>query len=168
MKNTVSIAALVFVCSTVFAADPERYRLKGDADLLDRFPGYASGRAEYELPFDKSYGELTPTQQERVKSAYVDMGESDEPPFPVGGLQTIYRPIAAGQQRGLMASGPFRADVEVDEQGSPIAFAVYQSPSESVTQFVANIVMLTKFKPALCSGSRCRMGFPVRITFETS
>ena len=66
-----------------------------------------------------------------------------------------------------MSSGPFRADVEVDEQGNPIAFAVYHSPSKSVTKFVANVVMLTKFKAAQCSGLPCKMGFPVRVTFVT-
>ena len=165
MRYTVAFVALAVVCAAATAADTERYRLKGDTDFSSLFP--SSGSAEYVIPFDKTYEELTPVQQGRLKSAYVEMGNADEPPFPTGGLQALYKPIATGQQRGLMTSGLFRAEVEIDEQGSPITFVVYNSPSDSVTKFVANIVMLTKFKPALCSGSPCKMGFPVRITFET-
>ena len=94
------------------------------------------------------------------------MGETDEPPFPLGGLKALYEPITEGQQR-LMVSGTFSADVEIDAEGTPIAIAVHRSPSKAATRFVSSIVLLTKFKPAVCAGSPCRMGFPVRIAFET-
>ena len=122
------------------------------------------GNAEYSVPFDKSYAQLTVAQQTRLKWAYVEMGEADEPPFPVDGLKTIYEPITEGQQR-LHASGTFRAAVEIDEQGEPISMAIYRSPSKAVTKFVSGVVMLSKFKPAVCSGKPCKMGFPVVIGF---
>ena len=55
--------------------------------------------------------------------------------------------------------------MEIDEQGDPISLAVYRSPSKAVTKLVSGIVMLSKFKPARCSGAPCKMGFPVRIAF---
>jgi len=147
------------------AAAEQRYQLKAeDKNMFGFTYGSREGNAEYVVPFDKAYAQLTAAQQARLKSAYVEMGDMDEPPFPVAGLGAIYEPITAGQQR-LHASGQFRADVEVNELGEPIAIAVYRSPSKSVTRFVSNVVMLTKFKPALCSGKPCKMGFPVRITF---
>ena len=166
MRRTTTLAALIFVCASASAADAQRYQLKEDTKLFGFMPGHTLANAEGVLPFDKSYGQLSPAQQGSLKSAYVEMGETDRPPFPIGGLKAIYEPITEGQQR-LLASGTFRADVEVDERGDPIAVAVYHSPSKSVTKFVSNILMLSKFKPASCSGSPCKMGFPVRITFDT-
>ena len=118
------------------------------------------------MPFDKSYQGLTVDQQRVLRAGYVEMGEADEPPFPIGGLKEIYESITEGQQR-LMVYGTFRADLEVDAEGNPIALAVYRSPSKAVTKFVSSVVMLTKFKPAVCGGSPCKMGFPIRIGFTT-
>ncbi len=146
--------------------EAERYQLKEDTELFGFIPGHTPGNAEFVMPFDKPYEQLSVSQQRILKAAYVEMGETDEPPFPVGGLKAIYGPITEGQQR-LMTSGTFRADVEIDAQGDPIAIAVYRSPGKAVTNFVSRVVMLTKFKPAVCGGLACKMGFPIRIGFQT-
>ncbi len=158
------VVGLALSCQA-FAADDQRYQLKADDKNMFGFTyNRAGGNAEFSVPFDKPYGQLTAVQKARLKAAYVEMGEADEPPFPVGGLQAIYEPITEGQQR-LHASGTFRAAIEVDERGEPISMAIYRSPSKAVTKFVSGIVMLSKFKPALCSGTPCKMGFPVVIAF---
>ncbi len=159
-------AALSFGVLVAVAAEPVRYQLKEETKLFGFLPGYTNGNAEFVLPFDKSYEQLTVDQQGMLRSAYAEMGASDEPPFPVGGLRAIYEPITEGQQQ-LMVSGTFRADVEIDAAGTPLAITVYRSPSKAVTKFVSNVVLLTKFKPALCSGAPCKMNFPVRIGFTT-
>jgi hypothetical protein len=160
------LALLASVCIDASAADTQRYQLKEDTKLFGFVPGHTVANAEFVIPFDKSYEQLTPSQQGRLKSAYVRMGAGDEPPYPIGGLKALYEPIVEGQQR-LLTSGEFRAEVEVDPEGTPIAIAVYHSPSKAVTRFVSNIVLLTKFKPAVCSGAPCKMGFPIHITFDT-
>ena len=148
------------------AAEPVQYQLKEDTKLFGFLPGYAGNNAEYVIPFDKSYHLLTSDQRRVLREAYVEMGPADEPPFPVGGLKAIYETITEGQQR-LLVSGTFRADVEIDTEGNPIALAVYRSPNRTVTKLVSSVVLLTKFKPAVCGGSPCKMGFPIRITFTT-
>jgi len=162
------LAIVVFAMGLQSAAAGEavRYQLKEDTKLFGFLPGHTGGNAEFVIPFDKSYNELTAEQQSVLRGAYAEMGVSDEPPFPVGGLKTIYEPITEGQQR-LMVSGTFRADVEIDAEGNPIALAVYRSPNKAVTKFVSSVVLLTKFKPAICGGSPCKMGFPIRIGFTT-
>ena len=161
------LLALAAACATSTAAEERRYQLRPDEENIFGF-AYTprEGNAEFVMPFDKPYAELSPAQQVTLKSAYVEMGDGDEPPFPVAGLKAIYEPITEGQQR-LMVSGTFRADVEVDERGDPVAIAVYRSPNRTVTRFVSRIVMLTKFKPASCAGSPCKMGFPVIMAFTT-
>jgi|SRR5690242_9309477 hypothetical protein len=146
------------------AGDGGRYKLKRDADFSSLYPR-SGAVAEGALPFDKSYGEFTPAQQNRIKMDYVALAEGDEPPFPLQGLGALYRPVSKAQQK-LLASGDFRADAEIDQEGNVVAVAVRQSPSEQVTKFMANILLLTKFKPAVCRGQPCQMGFPVNVTFE--
>jgi len=165
MKSISILVLALAVCASVAAAEEQRYQLKPeDKNIFGFTYGSRDGNAEYVMPFDKAYAQLTSAQQARLKLAYVEMGEMDEPPFPIAGLKAIYEPITEGQQR-LHASGLFRADVEVNELGEPTAIAVYRLPSRAVTRFVSSVVLLTKFKPALCSGTPCKMGFPVRITF---
>jgi hypothetical protein len=163
--RTLVISLSFFAAIPVLAADAERYQLKEDTrNFLGFNVTNPEGNAEYVLPFDQPYEQLSAKHQHLLKEFYVEMGEKDEPPYPVGGLKTLYEPITEGQQR-LMASGSFNADVEIDAQGNPMALAVYRSPSKAVTRFVSKIVMLTKFKPALCAGAPCKMGFPVRVSF---
>ena len=169
MRSAASLL-LVFAAgatATAAAAEEKRYQLRPDEKNIFGFAySHRAGNAESDMPFDKPYAELTPAQQATLRSAYVAMGEGDEPPFPVAGLKAIYEPITEGQQR-LLVRGTFRADVEVDERGDPVAVAVYRSPNRTVTRFVTSIVMLTKFKPASCAGSPCKMGFPVVVSFNT-
>jgi hypothetical protein len=164
--RNILMVPLLLSAVAVSAVEPARYQLKEDTKLFGFIPGHTVGNAESSIPFDKSYEQLTLGQQCLLRSAYVEMAESDEPPFPIGGLKAIYEPITEGQQR-LLATGSFRAEVEVDVAGNPVAVAVYQSPTKAVTALVSNIVLLTKFKPAVCDGSPCRMKFPVRIGFDT-
>lgn len=159
---------LLFMSTTVLAQEAsrgERYKLKRDVDFSSIYPRATGADAEGALPFDKPYGELTAAQQRRLKLAYVALGDGDEPPFPIQGLGAIYRPVSKGQQR-LLVSGEFRADAEIDKDGNVLAVAVLQSPNEQVTKFMANVLLLTKFKPALCQGEPCQMGFPVKVSFK--
>jgi hypothetical protein len=159
------LLVLVILSSILQASAAERYQLKEDTKLFGFIPGHTKGNAEYVIPFDRAYEQLSVAQQRVLKSAYVEMGESDEPPFPVGGLKTLYGPITEGQQ-SLLTTGTFAARAEIDADGNAVAVAVYRSPSKAVTNFVSNIILLTKFKPAVCGGSACKMGFPVRISFD--
>ncbi len=157
---------LVAILSLAFPAlAAERYQLKEDTKLFGFIPGHTIGNADSAIPFDRPYEQLSAAQQHLLRSSYVEMGESDEPPFPVGGLKTLYEPITEGQQK-LLTSGNFAAGVEIDADGNPMAIAVYRSPSNAVTKFVSNVILLTKFKPALCGGAACQMGFPVHIRFN--
>ena len=163
------LALLVLLACTTAAAEEgsesERYSLKKDVDFSSLYHWGSGADAEGALPFDKPYHQLTKNQQSRFKLFYVELGENDEPPFPLQGLGAIYRPVAKGQQKFLV-TGDFRADAEIDKEGKVSAVAVLQSPSEQVTKFMANVLLLTEFKPALCQGQPCSMGFPVKVMFK--
>ena len=117
------------------------------------------------LPYDKKYGELTPEQQRVLKSRYVEMGEGDEPPFPLEGLGPLYAAIAKANDVAGTTVGILEMEVYVDEEGSTTKVELVRSPDARLSKYVATIAMLTRFKPALCKGKPCAMGFPVRISF---
>ncbi|MGE4049464.1 MAG: hypothetical protein AB7F38_00230 [Piscinibacter sp.] len=160
-----TLLASATLLATIAGADetPKRYELR---EIGASPVWYGSGAtASYVLPFDKPYSALSGEQQESLKRQYERMGPTDEPPFPVEGLRALYDPILRGASK-VSLSGNFAANIEVDAQGVPVSVAVLRSPNKATTDFVAGVAMLTKFKPAVCEGKPCQMGFPVRITFK--
>lgn len=117
------------------------------------------------LPYDKRYGELTSEQQRMFRSRYVEMAEGDEPPFPQDGLGPMYTAIAKANELAGAAVGKLEMDVFVDETGRATKVELIKSPDPRLSKYVATIAMLTQFKPALCKGKPCAMGFPISIVF---
>jgi hypothetical protein len=116
------------------------------------------------VPFDKSYAELTEKQKDLVKSQYVGVTGSDEPPFPAAGLAKIYRAVHAAQRKRL-ASGLLSVLVEIDASGAPVSAAVYQTPDPELGKAVASLLLLEMYKPGICDGQPCAMTFPFRVQF---
>ena len=162
---------ILFASATAMAqgdAEVKRYKLIRDMKFFGLGFGFGrtfEGNAEGVIPFDKPWDQLTLAQQNLVKSRYEGMSDGDEPPFPLQGLRALYGPITQGQQR-LLVTGDFEAQVEIDKEGIVSKVAVLRSPSPQVTKVIANILLLTKFKPALCEGQPCAMPFPVNLSFK--
>lgn len=97
-------------------------------------------------------------------SAYERLDQGDEPPFPVGGLAALYDPLTKAQHL-LLVEGDFSANLQVDAQGDGVAIGIFKSPGPQTTRVVSAVALLTKFKPALCKGVPCSMGFPIRVHF---
>ena len=117
------------------------------------------------LPLDKGYREFSAAERSFVKSQYEAMEPNDEPPFPVNGLRPIYKLIATGQQK-LLVTGRMVLVAEINEQGEATSVSAFQSPDPEMTKFVATVLMLQKYKPAVCNGSPCKMQFPFRMEFK--
>ena len=163
MRFTVPTVTLILLtlCSTNVRADDNRprYSLRQSESV---WRNAATGSA---IPFDKRYAELSGDQQSYLKSQYEGMGPDDEPPFPINGLRPIYNAIAAGQRR-LLIKGRMTLAVEVNSQGEATSVSVLQSADLEMTQFAASVLMLQKYKAAICNGTPCTMQFPFRIAFE--
>ena len=146
--------------------DRPRYSLKQDGPATgSNIKRNAVGPSV--IPMDKEYSELTPDQQRYVKSQYESMGPADEPPFPLGGLGSIFKAVSAAQKK-LLVQGPLTMHVEIDSEGEPVSVSMYASPDPRMTQAVATILMLQKYKPARCNGQPCRMQFPFRTSFSVT
>ena len=162
------ILVSLFIGSLLFhtcalAQDADKFSIK-DSNLPT---GSALRRsvATLDLPPDKGFAQLTAEQKAMVKSNYENLGPDDEPPYPIGGTKAIYKGIGQAHQM-VQASGKLSMVVTVGVDGKPSNVSVFSSPDPRMTQVVASILMLQRFKPALCQGKPCVMEFPVDINLE--
>jgi len=117
------------------------------------------------LPHDKTYAELSPDQQRMLKSRYLEMGEGDEPPYPIDGIGPLLKAFGKANEIARDGLGKLELEILVDSTGTVSKVEVLQSPGAKLAQYAATIGMLTKFKPAVCKGTPCAMGFPVSLNF---
>ena len=155
-------AVLLLLCDSVAAQTIEgEYSLRGS--LGRRSFAEVTGSS---LPLNKRYDELTTEQKDIVNLWYEHIGPGDEPPFPMEGLKSIYEPFAELQAR-LHVVGDLVLVATVGQDGTVVEVKTYRSPTDQVTRVASSILLLTKFKPALCRGKPCKMDFPVEIAFKS-
>lgn len=128
-------------------------------------PNLKARLAVGDIPFDKRYAELTAEEKNRFKSQYQSMADEDEPPFPVDGLGSLYKPIIEAVQSLRSVQGSLDMEVEVDSTGKASSVKVHQSPAPEVTQVAAAALLFHTYKPAICAGRPCAMPFPLRGDF---
>ena len=118
------------------------------------------------MPINLPYERLSTEDQDKFKRNYEKIEPNDEPPFPLGGLKSILDPIRKGQAK-LLVDGELFLIAIISSSGEAIEVQAIGSPSPDMTRFAAQVLLLTKFKPAVCGGTPCRMEFPIRIAFRT-
>jgi hypothetical protein len=119
------------------------------------------------LPVNRTYEQLTPEQRAAVSSWYEKVAPGDEPPFPLNGLGPMFDAIRKGQEI-LLVSGKLYLVATVEPNGRVSTVKAYGSPSPEMTKFAAKVLILTKFKPAVCGGRPCRMDFPIKYSFDVN
>lgn len=123
-----------------------------------------------DVPFDKSYEQLTLKHKMVVKSLYPLMDENDEPPYPINGTKKIYDSLKNAQLNLLAAditdNGNLSMHVYVDSEGNPESVKIFSSLSAEITQVASIVVMKEKYKPGKCAGIPCAMIFPFAIKFS--
>ncbi len=119
------------------------------------------------VPLNRSYEQLSPQEKARVHDWYEYIDEGDEPPYPKNGLLPIYKAI--GHARNLApGQGELFLAVTVDPNGRAKEVQVLKSPGKEISEFVASVLLMTQYKPAVCEGKPCQMQFPLQIDFEKS
>jgi len=155
------------LCAAARAAEelpPPIYVIKQDVPSIGtNIPRKVATSSD--IPINRRYGELTPAEQEIVKSRYEAMMPLDEPPYPADGLLPLFNAIRKVQD-AVLAQGDLTMFVDVDAQGRATSVSVMKSPDSKLTQAVASVLMLTKYKPAVCGGQPCSMGYPFRMKFS--
>ena len=120
-----------------------------------------------QVPFDKKYDELTAEQKSTLAAMYEKMGPNDEPPIPRYGLKSVIKALVAVNE-SLEEQGILFLIVDVAPDGTATNVRVVKSPSEEMTRYAAQILILAKFKPALCGGVTCSQQYPFKIEFSPS
>ena len=158
------VTALIFATGAAQADDPLpplTYKIRqADPTTGTNIPGaVVRGSA---IPLNRRYRDLTAEQQRLVKSQYEPMAEGDEPPFPVDGLGPVYAAVQKVVQK-LQTGGDMAFVVDVNAAGEATTIQVLQPADPELTRTVASVLMLTKYKPGLCSGKPCAMAVPFRF-----
>ena len=163
MRSLLQVLAVALLagCATTEPPKPE-FGIKEDwsGTGIRRYAVRTAG-----IPINKRYGELTAEQRAIILNWYEKLEPGDEPPFPAEGLKPVHEAILRGQTRALV-EGQLLLLASVSSSGDVDSVKIFRSPSAPMTEYVSGVLMLTKFKPALCGGVPCRMEYPFTFTFE--
>ena len=111
------------------------------------------------IPLNKTYGELTAEQKAELHKMYETLPPGDEPPFPAEGIKPIFNAIKKAQ-RVLQARGALDLAVTVGPDGKATKIDDYSNlHSAQMADVAQQVLMLTKYKPAMCSGTPCTMQY---------
>jgi hypothetical protein len=117
------------------------------------------------IPINRSYAELNGAERSVLHGWWERIPDGDEPPFPMEGLRPIHEAMRQAQY-SLVVTGELFLVATVEPDGQVSAVKTIGSPTAEMTKFAATLLILTKFKPALCSGRPCRMDFPLHYLFR--
>ena len=169
LANPKHSAAILLICvASAFAqqdATRQTYQLRTDQILSGSISRDTVARgAPY--PLNKRYQDFTPQEKAVLSELYKEMPESDEPPFPQSGMRDIVRDISDLAGR-LELRGAMTIFVSVSSQGVAESVKLVKYDDLQTAKAVAYVLVKTKYKPAICSGSACAMEFPFMFKFET-
>jgi hypothetical protein len=143
-----------------------RYGIKEDTSRTGsniRRNQFSSPAVALNLPYDQ----LPEADKRALHSWWEPMQQGDEPPFPSEGLQALYGPVRKASN-ALHDLGQLYAIATVEKDGNVSQARVLSSPSTQMADFTAKLLLLTKFKPAICNDQPCRMDFPLQVRFTAA
>ena len=115
------------------------------------------------IPLNKTWEQFSEEEKATFRALYVDMPPGDEPPFPINGMRPVFNSIRKGQQI-VRARGQLNMVVTVDANGKATAVSdlggVGGANAHEMTHFAQSVLLMTKFKPAVCKGQPCQSQFP--------
>lgn len=121
---------------------------------------------EIAVPFNLPYEKLNAEQRQYIKRDYPILQEQDEPPYPLAGRQAIFKRLIEMQDILCIAGGKVRLDALISETGQPQKVTFWKAPDAETARITGSILMLIKYKPALCAGQPCAMSYPLNIQLE--
>ena len=119
------------------------------------------------LPINRTYDQLTPEQKQRLNSLYERVDPGDEPPFPAEGLKPIVEAVWKGATKRAVV-GRLTVVASVEPDGSVSKVDVLDNPDPHLSKFAASVLLLTKFKPAVCKGQPCPMQYPFTVDISAA
>lgn len=115
------------------------------------------------IPLNRTYDQLTPEEKAEFHAMYASLAPGDEPPFPLEGMKPVFSAIRKAQDM-LEARGELNLAVTVGPDGTATKVEEYGRVNKrEMTEFASTVLLMTKFKPAVCNGSPCASQFPFTL-----
>ena len=118
------------------------------------------------IPLNKTYQQFSEAEKAEFHAMYESMPPGDEPPFPVDGLRPVFNSIKKGQPI-VRARGQLNMVVTVGPDGKALEVAdlggVGGANALEMTRFAGSVLLMTRFKPAVCAGKPCKSQFPFML-----
>ncbi|WGG50725.1 MORN repeat-containing protein [Rugamonas sp. DEMB1] len=149
--------------AAVPAAEPAQYTVKREKTGTHIPRAAATGLS---VPPQLAYAQLTPAQQWTVKQPYRILQEADEPPYPLAGTGALVKAFLE-LPRKSPTDGEYRLNVLVGADGKCDSAEVQTAPTPALGQMAASILLVSKFKPAVCAGKPCAMRYPVNFQLSS-
>lgn len=118
------------------------------------------------LPPGATWEALTDVQKNTVRANYPALEAGDEPPFPARGEGPLLKAVSMINDKLGAESGYLGVNVLVGKDGQAIRVTTYGQPSPQLVKAISTLVMLERYKPALCRGEPCEMIYPVHFNFS--
>ena len=123
-------------------------------------------RWESKIPLDKKYEELAPDEKAELFKMYEKLEPGDEPPFPAEGIKPIFSAIRKAQ-RLRQAHGDLDLAVTVGPDGKATKVEDFSEVMDNdITELAQQLLLLTRYKPAVCKGQPCTMQFRFRQSLK--
>lgn len=142
--------------------EKERYAIREPA------AGTHLGRTAVDayLPPGAGWDALSDAQKNTVRANYPALEAGDEPPFPARGEGPLFKAVSLINDTLGAETGYLGVNVLVGKDGQAIRVTTYGQPSPELVKAVSNLVLIERYKPALCRGEPCEMIYPVRFNFS--
>jgi hypothetical protein len=172
-------AKVLLLCLSFFSlsalaseSNAEVYEFRVHDDVTGTSLGYTR-KIKGPTPFDKTYAELTPAQQNRLRSEYTDLGPNDEPPFPRDGLgdfaSRLFRLRDRLRGKGIDVLGDFLIVAGVSPEGTINNVTFYEAPSNAALRnLVVKVLLELPFKPGMRDGKPEQMDYLIEFKLAAS
>ena len=119
------------------------------------------------IPLDKTYDQFTPAEKEELRDMYEHLPKYEEPPFPAEGMAPIFEALRKAQ-RILQAKGELNMVVTVGSDGQARKVEDLGGVHNiQMTEIAQQVLLLTTYKPGMCSGIPCTMVFPFKLKLKS-
>lgn len=163
LRGAAALAVATSLNGTAQTTEPQ-YTIKQDDPPIGSHIRRDAVRGKA-VPIDLTYQQLSPEQRAVVHSWYESIPPGDEPPFPTEGMRPIHDAVRKGQAK-LLVKGELMLIATVEASGEVSSVKAIGSPSPKMVKFASTVLLLTKFKPAVCAGQPCKMDFPLWYEFR--
>lgn len=113
------------------------------------------------IPFDKSWAQLSPAEQQLVRENYDGLPADAEPPFPVDGFIPVVRELERTEK--YTDTGTLLIVVDVDAKGEATDGSTLATPDAAMAKALLRVAMQMKYKPGKKDGQPAAMKFPLRF-----